>query len=257
MSYLRKKLKGFICCTLAIMLVFSGVVATSTQEVSADIIPATSKVRCGVGMKHSNSLFVSFAKKGDSIKKLKSSSKNLVVKQTSVVDSNYSDSRYSRLEFYAKKKGQYTITFDIHNANGKKYDSRRIEVSANGTGHVITSAKIDGKNMFTNTHYSNKYYTTKKNGKIKFSMASGCKIQKIEVLMFGKNGNVSTKSFKNGGKVTFGIYGYSYKDQDYSYTQWSKAFYAETRFNIYFYDSLTNKDRVATYYVLRPASKWY
>ena len=275
MSYVAKASKSFLCIILAIMLSISGVIFSPAMEVSASATtqPATEylkNVRAGVGMRYSGSVEITLRTKGQTIKKVKSNSKNLVAKQTYRYTSDSSHGSYyynSDISFYAKKAGKYKISFDIVNANGKKVGkTRTITVRASGTGDVIKSAKIGKQNMLSNPDY-NSYFTTKKSGKVKFTLAKGAKIKKITSSSYDAKGKMITKNFKNGKKANIGTYAYGYDRKDnytygdyYSnYSNWSRGFYGYTRFEITYTDSYSlnpKQERTTNFYVYRRATKW-
>ena len=281
MSYSAKRFKSFICTVLALVLVFGSVVVLPPQEVEATAAAKKPKVsyskneRCGVGMRYRSTASIELTQNGYTVKKIKSSSKDLVVKRTyESKDSNHNNGvktydYYTNITFYAKKAGKYKISFDIVKPNGKKSGkTKTITVNAAGTGAVITGAKIGGENMMQETGWSS-HYTTKKKGKVKFNLAKGCKIKNITATTRAKNGKEVTKKFKNGKSITLGTYAtksnsnYSYEspysDYGYNSSYWSQGFVASTRFVITYTDSYSTKPkelRTATFDVYRQASKW-
>jgi len=262
MSYSAKRFKSFICAVLALVLVFGGVVVLPAQEVSAVTkLTYQKKVRSGVGVEFMGSFTVYFVNKGDKIKNLKSSSKNLVVKPT-YIRSGYADGEnfYATYSLFAKKKGTYKVTFDVYNAANKKIASKKkITVYADGTGKVIESVKLDGKEIKQN--YSNSAYTTKKAGKVKFAYGKGIDVLSIKVEKYDKKSVFVPKSFGNGKKVTFGTYAYGSTSTYTSYysgnsTSTSKEMYAPTRFAINYYDTYSKEEFTTYYYINRRATKW-
>ena len=262
MSYSAKRFKSFICAVLAFVLVFGGVVVLPAQEVSAVTkLTYQSKVRTGVGVEFMGSFTVNFVKKGDKIKNLKSSSKNLVVRPT-YTHSGYVDGSnfYASYSLFAKKKGTYKVTFDVYNAANKKIASKKkITVYAEGTGNVIQSVKLDGKEIKQN--YSNNAYTTKKDGKVKFTYGKGIDVLSIKVEKYDKKSTYVPKSFVNGRKVTFGTYAYGSTSKYTSYysgssTTTSKNMYAPTRFVINYYDKYSKQEDTMYYTINRRATKW-
>ena len=171
MSYSAKRFKSFICAMLALVMVFGSVAALQPQEVSAATsVQVPSNVRCGVGMQWAGSVRVNLVARGDKIAKLKSSSKNLVVKATYGYNST---SPYVNLTFYAKKKGTYKIKFDVRTASNSKRTSRTVKVHAAGTNLMIDKVTINGKAVQAQGSALNEHYTTKKNGKVKFTLPKG------------------------------------------------------------------------------------
>ena len=262
MIFSAKRCKSFICAMLALVMVFGSVVALQPQEVAAATsVQVPSNVRCGVGMQWSGGFYVDFVAKGDYIAKLKSSSKNLVVKVTYAKKSN--SDPYAYVTFYAKKKGTYKIKFNVNNGKSKR-TSRTVKVHAAGTNLMIDKVTINGKAVKAQGSALNEHFTTKKNGKVKFTMPKGCKIKKIQVVKYDQNGNSVPKNFKNGKKVTFGTVGESYNNSYpntynsyYSYDTWGRSMWAVTQFNITYRDSFYNVERTATYKIIRKATRWY
>ena len=260
MSYSAKRFKSFICAVLAFVLVFGGVVVLPAQEVSAVTkLTYQAKVRTGVGVEFPGYVTINFVNRGDKVKNLKSSSKNLVVKPTATY-SGYS-SYTATYSLFAKKKGTYKVTFDVYNAANKRIARKKtITVYAEGRGDVIKSVKLDGKEM---KHYSNNdsAFTTKKAGKVQFAFGKGVDVLSIKVEKYDKKSVSVPKSFVNGRKVTFGTYAYgsTYKNTSYydgSYTEMTKRFYAPTNFVINYYDKYSKQERTVTYTINRRATKW-
>ena len=250
-----KKSRSFIYGLLAMVLIVGTVFITSSFKVTAvSRVTVPSNTRCGVGMRNSSSITVRLVTKGDYIKNLKSNSKNLVVRQTYRYDAS---NPYVQLQFYAKKKGTYRIRFNVHHANNKKYTSRSIKVHAAGTGGVIASCAINGKNVMNNSYYSSTYYTTKKSGKVRFKLSAGYKISKIDVIKYDQNGNSVPKRFKNGKSIKYGVYGYSYYSNSCNYSVSNKGFFADTQFRITYKDNYNNTTGTTSFFITRPATRWY
>lgn len=264
-----KKAKKHLCILLAAVLCLGTGLAVNGQEAeAAGKVVAPKKAICGVGASHASSFTVDLAEKGDTIKNIKvyqgsKRTKNLYVRKTYLnkgyESETYSEAPYARINFYAKKAGTYKIKFDVYKSNKKKRTSRTVSVYANGTGDVISSVTIDGRNVsgYSANYTPTDYYTTKNNGRIKFNLAKGYKIKNIKINYYSKNGNEITKTFKNGKKATFGKYAYSYSS---SYSA-QNSMWAVTRFDITYKNSYaknkSEKEGVVSYYVNKRASKWY
>lgn len=263
MIFSAKRFKSFICAMLALVMVFGSVVVIQPQEVvAATSVQVPSDVRCGVGMQWAASFRVYLVAKGDKIAKLKSSSKNLVAKVT--YNHNNSTNPYADITYYAKKKGTYKLKFDVRTSYNSKRTSRTVKVHAAGTDLMIDKVTINGKAVKAQGYELNEHFTTKKNGKVKFTMPKGCKIKKIQVVKYDQNGNSVPKNFKNGKKVTFGVYGnsttYNYTspyNSYYNYNYWNRGMWAYTRFNITYRDSFYNAERTVSYFIVRKATRWY
>jgi hypothetical protein len=232
-------------------IVLIGIIA-STHPVAAQAAAATvqSKVRCGVGMKHHDSLTVNLTEDTDYIENLRTSSKYLTVKCT--YQSGSAEEPYAEITFYATKKGTYTMKFDVYKANGKKRKSYSVKVYASGSGNALQTIAINGKKIAINSTYS--HYTAAKSAKIKFGLATGCKIKKITVYQYDQNGEHQTSIFKNGSNITFGKYGYS---AEYTSKSWSRSLFAYTEFEITYYDSFDKQTHTVDYTIYTKATRWY
>lgn len=132
------------------------------------------------------------------------SDRKLKSENSSYLVSSYPDAKTKRrisIDFYATKKGKYTVTFIVKNSKGKKVTSKKVTVYA---GYPTSPTK-------TLTYAGNEYYTygsssinTKKtSGKLKFKANSGYQIKKIEVATsFDSKGEPIFKKVKNGAKIT-------------------------------------------------------
>lgn len=274
-----RKMKKTMYLLLALVMTLSVGFAVNGTEAKAadDKLKAPKNVRCGIGMANSGYAEIpvaSMEKKGDvkNIKvydsKGKKKTKDAVVRKTrlrrySSKDSEGSQS-YAELQFYAKKAGKYVVKYDLYENGKKKGKTRQFNIRANGYGKVLSSVVVDKKDIrkYVSGYNPDSYYTTKDKISIKFKVAPGCKIKKIEMLYYDKNGKMKTKKIKNGQKVTLGKYGNSYTNtSDSSYTTSSKDMWAETTFRITYtdsYDQYNTKAKQETYYyVYKKAAKWY
>lgn len=264
-----RKMRRIMCLLLALVMTLSVGFAVNGTEAKAadDKLKAPKNVRCGVGMANSSSVNIPVAskeKKGDvkNIKvydsKGKKKSKNAVVKKTRLYRSD-SNQSYASLSLYAKKAGKYVVKYDVFENGKKKGKTRQFTMKANGYGTALSSVAINKKETrkYIEGYYPTTYYTTKDKITIKFKAAAGCKIKKIEMSYYDKNGKWVTKKVKNGKKVTLGKYAESYSYSSGS----SKDMWAETRFTITYtdkYDQYNTKAKKTTsYYVYKKATKWY
>lgn len=260
-----KKMKKVLCLLLAAVITVSMGLAVNGQEAqAADKLKAPKAMRCGVGQRNSNYVRLPIASKTDVIKNIKvykgkSKSKNLVIKKTykSLDETN----PYVGYSIYAKKAGKYTVKYNVYNGK-KKGKTKKFTVHAKGYGDAIASVSINKKNVtkFNANYYPvSSYYTSKSKIKIKFKAAAGCKIKKVTMSYYDKNGKYVTKTIKNGKTVKLGAYGESYSS-NYS---WSKDTYARTEFTVYYVDKYDQYDyengemASDTYYVYKKAKKWY
>lgn len=258
-----KKRKNIMCLILAAVMTFSvGFAVNGTDAKAADKISAPKTVRCGVGEYNRNSVVIPLASNTYTVKNVKAykgktKTTNLVVKKT--YTSRSETNPYVGYSVYAKKAGTYTVKYDVY-ANGKKKGkTKSFTVKASGYGDAISSVTINKKNVtkYVANYQPTSYYTTKNKIKVKFKAASGCKIKKIEMTYYDKNGKEVTKRVKNGSTVTLGKYA-----ESYSYgTSSGKSLWASTRFTITYvdkYDQYDSKEKQTTSYtVYKRATKWY
>lgn len=256
MKKVTKKLLGYVLAFVICFTAISSVNVIPAQAATKVTVP--SNVRCGVGMNHYSSFSVYLIAGTDTVKitsitKSKKKTSDLVIKRTS---KNYSYSNpYETFSFYAKTAGTYKVKLAVYKGKIKRTE-RVVTVYAEGTGSIFSNVTLNGKKINTpDSEYS--YYTSAKKGKVKFSLAKGCKIKEIKVSFYDQNGNLKTKKFRNGSTITFGKVGYSYtSDDDYE----TKNMFAWTEFHIIYTDKFAQDatmERNAYYDIYVPASKWY
>ncbi len=253
-----KRFKKISSMILALVLATAMTVALmavpAIPVAAADTGSVPSKVRIYTGSYDNYAIEFSYKNPGDKIKHLKTSSKNLVARQT--YQSEYSESYGSasnssaRIGLYAKKEGKYTVTFDIYSKNGKvKRGSHKVTVYAKNDS-PFRSVTLDGKDVY------DFYYTTKKSAKLSVKMAKGYALKSIEVITYNKKGKQVTKKVKNNQKITFGQYGsyysYSYQssyDPDSYYSYWSKDMSASTTIRITYKDKYDGQLKTRGYWL--------
>lgn len=247
-----KKLTMFLA---SLFLCLGFLFCTGMQTEAASSIP--SKVRIYSGYASDYGFEVVLPKTGDTIKNLKSSSKNLLVKRTNISDySSGSNSWY--IGTLAKKEGTYKVTFDIYRS-GKKVSSKTITVYAKNDSAVKTckfSAKVSSYDL-----------TTAKTSTVKVTMNKGYTLKKIEVgvLSTKKTGDSTSseytyKTIKNGGKFTLNTKAY-YSESTYGslsssyYSHYlSDSLTASTPIRITYVDKYTKETATTTYSLCRWAS---
>lgn len=259
-----KKMKKMMCLLLAAVMVFSVGFAVNGKEAKAaeaeNKMPVPKAVRCGVGAYNDNYVSIPLAKNTSTVKNIKvykgkKKTKNLVVKK--VYTSRSEVEPYAEYRLYAKKSGKYTIKYNVY-TDGKKGKTQQIKVRAQGYGNSIESVTINKKNIrkyIADYSPNYTYYTTKDKVKVKFKAAKGCKIKKIEMTYYDKNGKEVTKKIKNGKKVTLGKYAYS---RSSSYSS-AKDMWAYTTFKVTYKDSYDKNNEDPTYEVkiAKKAKAWY
>ncbi|MCM1160610.1 MAG: hypothetical protein NC412_05230 [Roseburia sp.] len=179
---------------------------------------------------------------GDRIANIKSNSSNLLVKKTresynyttetdwdtnqKTTKANY---RYACLSFFAKKKGNYSVTFDVVKADGSVRCTKTIAVKAGAGSYEspIKNIKYAGKDL-----YSYYPYATKTSGKLKVTMQKAYKLLSIEVGSTDKTGQTVYKKVKNNKKISLAkktVYSREYKYTNggvkYAYDQLFPATY--------------------------------
>lgn len=254
---LTKRISSLLLALLMVITVFAVPAPVSAAERGS--VPT--KVRVYPTSYDDSAIEFNYANPGDQIKNLKSSSKNLVVKQTyqqeeSEAHAYTTPSNYARIGVYAKKEGKYTVSFDIYSKDGSvKRSSHKVTVYAKSDSPV-SSIKLDGKSIWDTDAYS--AFTTKKSGKLSIKMASGYTLKKITVRTYDKDGKTLEKVVKNNKKITLGQYGYSYS-YDYQssynpeswYAYWSKSIGAPTYIEITYKDKWTKQNETVTYSIRR------
>ncbi|MCI8483267.1 MAG: hypothetical protein HFH41_02875 [Lachnospiraceae bacterium] len=250
----------------AVMCCGMGFAVSGTEAEAAAKVTVPKVIRCGVGMRKTQTITINMPGKDDKIKNVKvyegsKKTKNLVVKETyryrysgtGTTSTTYPST--SNLTFYAKKEGVYKIKFDVYKTKTARRSSHTITVRAKEHGDsIIQGVTLDGQNIW-DPYNPYSHYTTKKSGKLKFTLADGCKIKKITVSYPDKKGKTQYKSIKNGKKVTFGQYGYQYSTS----SSWGQNMWAGTSISITYTDKYNQKG--VTYYtnytIYTKANKWY
>lgn len=235
---------------LAALLIGSAITASAATSIP-------SKIRIFPGNVDNYAVNFDLPAVGDKIKNLKSSNKNLYVKQTGKNDHKDSwdssnDGSSVILGLYAKKSGTYKVTFDIYSSKNKKKSSKSITVYAKSDSPI---------KKFT---YNGKAYNYNVNdaasGKIKVTMNSGYKLKKIEVGKYqvknttsGKESAIKYTTVKNGSKITLSKVPYTYEfkygslsGDSYSYN-FSKRMSAETIVLITYIDKYTKQTATMSY----------
>lgn len=244
-----KCFKKAACMLLALTLALGVLVVPSVPVQAASKATLDSKkahVIVNTGFSSSNDeIVVSFAKGDYKLKNVKSSSKNLKVTVTNIYShsSKYDEQVYpygsAALEFYAKKKGTYKVSFDVVDKAGKKTSSHKVTVYADSTEEI--------KNVTLNGKYFSGY-TTKTKAKFKVTLGKKAKLKYITMTTYDKKGKAVTKKIKNNQTVTLGNYRSISKNSNDS---WSSSLLAETRFEVFYKSEYTGKVKSVTYSVSR------
>ncbi len=153
------------------------------------------------------SVIITLSEAGDRVKNVKSKSKNLLAQitaegyQTQILDEK-TTTRYNEthISFFGKKKGTYTVTFDVVDASGKVKCTKKIKVFVDRFPTYtspIKSVKYAGKDI-------NSYYpcTSIKKGKLKVTVKKGYKVESIYVKKRNSKGEWVSSKVRNGAKIT-------------------------------------------------------
>ena len=169
----------------------------------------------------------------------------------------------AEISYYTKKKGDYTVKFDIYNAEtNTKVSSASVKVDVRDDS-PFKKVTVNGKEYM----YADTYLTTKKSVKFKVTMNKGYKLKKLEVGTYSApkkdseddesiESKMEYKTFKNGGKINLGTRGYYYL-YEYSYTSGngkttkyhhlSDSLTAYTSVRITYIDKWTKQETTTTY----------
>ncbi len=223
-----KIMKRLTCIVLALTLALGVfIVPSDSVEAKSKKKSKTETMKMHVTLNAESELWTGityyYKNAGDTIKakSLKSSSKDLVVKQTYQKDvselmqyvpytTTYPDgsqynsegqfydeltktylfintpsrtNSYAELDMWVKKAGTYTVSFDVVGADGKKRYTQKITVVADDK-KAVASISFAGKKLnVSNTTSDDGIFTTKKKGKINVKMNKGYKLKRIEYLI--------------------------------------------------------------------------
>lgn len=253
---MKKAAKKIICMLSAICVAVSMLIVCDTPVLAAT---APAKVHIGLKQTYSSNIEVKFSQGDYKIQNVKCSSKNLTYRVTYV--SSTSSKRtydqdnpwgYGQIGLYAKKKGTYTVTFDVVDKNMNVTSSHSVKVYANSeTG--IKKVTFAGKIKYTADRGSNGIGKSE-SGAFKVTMNKGYTLKSITMTTYNKSGKATQKKIKNGAKVTLGKYRYiSDKSQNTSsYDSWNADLLAETRFEIVYKDKYSNQNmtKICVFYCL-------
>ncbi|MCM1233399.1 MAG: hypothetical protein NC489_25055 [Ruminococcus flavefaciens] len=189
---------------------------------------------------------VNFAEYGDYITNLKTSSKNLSAKITRINQAEWDTCR-ANIGIYAAKKGEYTVKFDVKNADDKKVSSHSLKVYVNND-FPIKNISFDGKSMYT--------VSAKKSGKLSVTMNKGYTLKSIQVQTYTKDGKSKQKTVKNNSQITLGKYPYlsEYGGEANGYYSMSTSIMAQTIIYVTYKDKYTKENQTDSYVIYRLAN---
>ena len=141
----------------------------STVSAAVRNKPTTTVLRMSSNSFDSSAIYVNLPKaKVCYIKNIKTSSKNLIAKNTHYYttssDDTYTDT-FASIGLYAKKTGKYKVTYNICDKSGNKLSSGKVTVYVKND-LPVKSVKFAGKEV-------NYALTSKKSGKLSVKMNNG------------------------------------------------------------------------------------
>lgn len=241
----------------------AAVIAVPDMQASAKAYVSPKSITIPVGSTYETDVNIDYSLGDAKITKIKSSSKNLYVKQThqEYHETQYNWSEhpygYATLRLYAAKPGKYKVTFQVCNAQGKKVSKHTVKVTAKemdleyynpALKKVTFSGKQDVFGMITN----------KKSGKFKVKMNKGYKLNSITLRYYDASGKWIEQPIKNNAKVTLSPYAYKYEydyQSSWEPTYWSyymyTGFFAETSFRVEYMNKKTKEISSRYYYLYR------
>lgn len=193
MKNIRKRL------LISMFLMLIGILMAGGMTVSAATVPKKVHISPGTA----DFLYLTDIASGDKIKNIKTSSKNLVARFNGRLlhREENSDQLYTNMgiSLYAKKTGQYKISFDLCNSKGKVKKKCKVDVYAY-KNQPFKSIKYD--NMALSETYQ-KNIASKANGKLTVTMNSGYKLKKIRISTKEDHvyGVLDFKTVKNGSRI--------------------------------------------------------
>ncbi len=231
-------------CVSAFCLMFLPINADAAEvrdDKNGVVYPDEIFISSGVAGLHSyggaGTVKISLSETGDRVKNVKSKSKNLLAQITAEgyqthISKKETTTLYNEtyISFFGKKKGTYTVTFDVVNANGKKKCTKKIKVYVDKfpvyAPSPIKSVKYAGKDI-------NSYYpcTSVKKGKLKVSVKKSHKIESIYVKKRNADGEWISAKVRNGAKISLSKRE-KYTIQDDWQTIKINALYPETQIEI-------------------------
>ena len=214
---MKKAVKRIICIISAICVALSMLLVLDTS-----VLAATTPQKVHIGLKefyaYDSNIEVKFSQGDYKVQNVKTSSKNLISRVTNI-DATSSKRTYNkdnpwgyaRIGLHAKKKGTYTVTFDVVDKNLNVVSSHSVKVYANnevGVNKVIFAGKTSFTSLPPNLAYGQTAIGQSGSGAFKVSMNKGYSLKSITMVTYKKSGKEVRKKIKNGAKVTLGKYRY-------------------------------------------------
>ncbi len=258
---MKKAVKRIICIISAICVALSMLLVLDTP-----VLAATAPQKVHIGLKefyaYDSNIEVKFSQGDYKVQNVKTSSKNLISRVTNI-DATSSKRTYNkdnpwgyaRIGLHAKKKGTYTVTFDVVDKNLNVVSSHSVKVYANnevGVKKVTFAGKTSFTSLPPNLAYGQTAIGQSGSGAFKVSMNKGYSLKSITMVTYKKSGKEVRKKIKNGAKVTLGKYrSISEQSQDPEYDTWYADLLAETRFEISYRDKYTGQTMTASCFFYR------
>lgn len=239
-----KRIKKWASVMLALSVMFSLLMITAQETQASTKASVTKAVHLYVGTCKDDAITVTAIDTWDHVENLKTSSKNLIAKISSINISTYKQPtpNSSKIALYASKEGTYSVSFDIYNDLDEKVSSHTVKVYAN-TDRAIKSVSFAGKDVYG--------FTDKTKGKLSVTMNKGYALKKIVVETYDKIGKQKTKAVKNNSTVELGRYpffnenGEMYKD----YYNMNTSLMSITGIRVYYIDKYTKEETSEYYYM--------
>ena len=221
----------------------------STVSAAVRNKPTTTVLRMSSNSFDSSAIYVNLPKaKVCYIKNIKTSSKNLIAKNTHYYttssDDTYTDT-FASIGLYAKKTGKYKVTYNICDKSGNKLSSGKVTVYVKND-LPVKSVKFAGKEV-------NYALTSKKSGKLSVKMNKGYTLKKITVTTYNKAGKEVVKTMKNNSTLKLGEYAYIFDNSYSSGRNYSTSLAARTKITITYIDKYTKQECESIYSISRLA----
>ena len=258
---MKKAVKRIICIISAICVALSMLLVLDTS-----VLAATTPQKVHIGLKefyaYDSNIEVKFSQGDYKVQNVKTSSKNLISRVTNI-DATSSKRTYNkdnpwgyaRIGLHAKKKGTYTVTFDVVDKNLNVVSSHSVKVYANnevGVNKVIFAGKTSFTSLPPNLAYGQTAIGQSGSVAFKVSMNKGYSLKSITMVTYKKSGKEVRKKIKNGAKVTLGKYRYISEKTKSSYQDyWNADLLAKTKFEIVYKDKYTGQPMTASCYFYR------
>lgn len=242
-----RKGKRRIVCALSALCMMLTLLVVPTGQAAASVAPQKEHIQ----VKQRDSFIVEFEKGDYKIANLKANNSNLILRTTYVnsfdKESSYETEHpygYAEIGMYAKKKGTYTVTFDVIGRGNTVRKSHSVKVYATND-YAIKKAEFAGKTEFYGI-------SSKAKGKFKVTMTKGYQLKSISVTTYNKAGKAVTKKVKNGQAITLGKYrSKRIYEQSSKWDDWYADLLAETEITVTYKDKYTREEKTAYYTLFR------